>query len=137
MPIEWKLDAGTTFRTWMVRVNVCVPDDASIGSKSFTLQANLEGYQKFQILGRYTVNVIHEYSLDTQIEREADRIISTTDSNGNTISAIAVNPGENIVSPVTTTNNGNGPDRFDFPTYYSHRPNRCPCKNWALGHRNP
>ena len=114
MPIEWKLDAGTTFRTWMVRVNVCVPEDASIGSKSFTLQANLEGYQKVSDSGRYTVNVIHEYSLDTQIEREADRIVSVTDSNGNPISAIAVNPGENIVLPVTTTNNGNGPDRFDF-----------------------
>ena len=114
MPIEWKLDAGTTFRTWMVRVNVCVPDDASIGSKSFTLQANLEGYQKVSDSGRYTVNVIHEYSLDTEIEREADRIVSVTDSNGNPISAIAVNPGENLVLPVTTTNNGNGPDRFDF-----------------------
>ncbi|DAC58186.1 MAG TPA: hypothetical protein D7I07_04120 [Candidatus Poseidoniales archaeon] len=98
----------------MVRVNVCVPDDASIGSKSFTLQANLEGYQKVSDSGRYTVNVIHEYNLDTQIEREADRIISTTDSNGNPISAIAVNPGENLVLPVTTINNGNGPDRFDF-----------------------
>ena len=28
--------------------------------------------------------------------------------------AISVNPGENIVLPVTTTNNGNGPGRFDF-----------------------
>ena len=28
--------------------------------------------------------------------------------------AIAVNPGENLVLPVTTMNNGNGPDRFDF-----------------------
>ena len=114
MPIEWKLDAGTTFRTWMVRVNVCVPDDASIGSKSFTLQANLEGYQKVSDSGRYTVNVIHEYSLDTQVEIEPDRVISVTNSDGNTISAIAVNPGERIVLPVTTTNNGNGPDRFDF-----------------------
>ncbi len=78
------------------------------------MQANLEGYQKVSDSGRYTVNVIHEYNLDTQIEREADRIISTTDSNGNPISAIAVNPGENLVLPVTTTNNGNGPDRFDF-----------------------
>ena len=60
------------------------------------------------------MNVIHEYSLDTQIEREADRLVSVTDSNGNPISAIAVNPGENLVLPVTTTNNGNGPDRFDF-----------------------
>mgnify|MGYP007000459262 len=46
MPIEWKINAGDTFRTWTVEVEVCVPDDASIGSKSFTLQANLEGYQK-------------------------------------------------------------------------------------------
>ena len=69
MPIEWKLDAGTTFRTWMVR-SIQVPEDASIGSKSFTLQANLEGYQKVSDSGRYTVNVIHEYSLDTEIERE-------------------------------------------------------------------
>ena len=114
MPIEWKLDAGTSFRTWEVRIKVCVPDDASIGSKSFTLQANLEGYQKVSDSGRYTVNVIHEYSLDTQIELETDRIVSVTDSNGNPISAIAVNPGENLVLPVTTMNNGNGPDRFDF-----------------------
>ena len=91
-----------------------MPDDASIGSKSFTLQANLEGYQKVSDSGRYTVNVIHEYSLDSQIELEADRIVSVTDSNGNPISAIAVNPGENLVLPVTTMNNGNGPDRFDF-----------------------
>ena len=114
MPIEWKINAGDTFRTWTVEVEVCVPDDASIGSKSFTLQANLEGYQKVSDSGRYTVNVIHEYSLDTQIELEEDRIVSVTDSNGNPISAIAVNPGENLVLPVTTMNNGNGPDRFDF-----------------------
>ena len=60
-PIEWKLDPGTTFKTYLVRVTLCVPEDASIGSKSITLQANLEGYQKVSDSARYTINVIHEY----------------------------------------------------------------------------
>ena len=113
-PIEWKLDPGTTFKTYLVRVTLCVPEDASIGSKSITLQANLEGYQKVSDSARYTINVIHEYSLETNIERDADRLVTVTDSFGNPVSAIAVNPGENIVLPTTTINNGNGPDRFDF-----------------------
>ena len=113
-PIEWKLDPGTTFKTYLVRITLCVPEDASIGSKSVTLQANLEGYQKVSDSARYTINVIHEYSLDTNIEREPDRLVTVTDSFGNPVSAIAVNPGENIVLPTTTINNGNGPDRFDF-----------------------
>ena len=58
--------------------------------------------------------MIHEYSLETDIEREPDRLVTVTDSFGNPVSAIAVNPGENIVLPTTTINNGNGPDRFDF-----------------------
>ena len=113
-PIEWKLDAGTTFKTYMVSITICVPDDASIGSKTITLQANLEGYQKVSDSARYTINVEHEYSLETEIDRDEDRLISIDDGNGNTVSAIAVNPGENIVLSTTTTNNGNGPDRFDY-----------------------
>ena len=58
--------------------------------------------------------MIHEYSLETNIEQEPDRLVTVTDSFGNPVSAIAVNPGENIVLPTTTINNGNGPDRFDF-----------------------
>ncbi len=114
IPIEWKLDPGGTSKTLLVKIKVCVPEDASIGSKSITLQANLEGYQKVSDSARYTINVIHEYSLETNIEREPDRLVTVTDSFGNPISAIAVNPGENIVLPITTINNGNGPDRFDF-----------------------
>ncbi len=114
VPIEWKLRDGTTFETRTVGVIVCVPDDASVGTKSITLQANLEGYQKISDLARYTINIHHEYNLDTQIELESDRLISVDDGNGNMISALAVNPGENIVLPTTTTNYGNGPDRFDF-----------------------
>ena len=61
----------------------------------------LEGYPRISDSVILSTNVIHEYILDAGIDPDVG-------------TSIEVNPGEQIILPITVSNDGNGPDRFDF-----------------------
>ncbi|MEE2747970.1 MAG: CARDB domain-containing protein [Candidatus Thermoplasmatota archaeon] len=84
-----------------VGVIVCAPLNASAGlGPAITVKAHLQGASRVSDAVILSTNVVHVYDLDMEAE-------STTYS---------VDPGEALVIPITTTNDGNGPDRYDMST---------------------
>lgn len=101
-PRLWELPGGAEMVAYEVRVDVCAPTNASSGlGPAVTLKAHLEGYPRISDSVILSTNVIHVYSLDAGIDPE----IGTN---------LNVNPGDDIILPITVVNDGNGPDRYDF-----------------------
>ena len=101
-PRLWELPGGADMVAYEVRVEVCAPTNASSGlGPAVTLKANLEGYPRISDSVILSTNVIHVYSLNAGVDPEVGTDLS-------------VNPGENIILPITVVNDGNGPDRYDF-----------------------
>ena len=92
---------------YKVSVIVCAPTNASHGlGPAVTLKAHLDGHSRVSESRILATRVIHVYDLD----------IITMDEEISDISdpRIDVNPGEDRIITVRTTNEGNGPDRYDM-----------------------
>ena len=86
---------------YVVGVNVCAPKQAEAGlGPAVTIRANLQGYPRVSDSELLSTNVIHVFDLDTSV---ADEHL-----------AFETNPGQDWTIPVTTKNEGNGPDRYDL-----------------------
>ncbi|MED6297445.1 MAG: hypothetical protein VX828_04015, partial [Candidatus Thermoplasmatota archaeon] len=84
-----------------VGVIVCAPTNASAGlGPAITVKAHLQGASRVSDAVILSTNVEHVYDL----EMEAPD------------TAYSVDPGQQLVIPITTTNEGNGPDRYDLRT---------------------
>ncbi|MDP6324134.1 MAG: CARDB domain-containing protein [Candidatus Thalassarchaeaceae archaeon] len=84
-----------------VAVVVCAPLNASAGlGPAITVKAHLQGASRVSDAVILSTNVEHVYDLEMDVP-------STTHS---------VDPGQALVIPITTTNDGNGPDRYDMRT---------------------
>ncbi|HJM55167.1 MAG TPA: hypothetical protein QGI72_02860 [Poseidonia sp.] len=102
VPLPWTLSGSDEFVTKTVWVEVCAPTNATAGlGPAVTLKAYLDGYPRISDSAILSTNVIHEYILDAGVDPD----VGTT---------IEVNPGDQITLPITVSNDGNGPDRFDF-----------------------
>ena len=102
VPLPWTIAGGADSVTKTVTVDVCAPTNATAGlGPAVTLKAYLEGYPRISDSVILSTNVIHEYILDAGIDPDVG-------------TSIEVNPGEQIILPITVSNDGNGPDRFDF-----------------------
>jgi uncharacterized membrane protein len=98
----WVLMSGDEFRMHIVKVKICAPDDAPAGlGKAVTIKAHLKGYPKISAAKILQVDVDHVYRLSTDVALVDDE-------------QLTVNPGDAIILPTTVSNNGNGPDRFDY-----------------------
>ena len=98
----WVLMSGDDYRMHVVKVKICAPDDAPAGlGKAVTIKANLKGYPKISAAKILQVDVDHVYQLKTDVALVVDE-------------QLTVNPGDAIILPTTVSNNGNGPDRFDY-----------------------
>ena len=104
-PSARDIDDPTTPRLWPIETtytvvaSICAPYNANAGlGPAVTVKAHLEGYPRVADSVILSTNVIHVFSLDTQIE--------TTD--------ISANPGDSWIIPTTVVNTGNGPDRYDL-----------------------
>ena len=98
----WVLMSGDDYRMHVVKVKICAPDDAPAGlGKAVTIKANLKGYPKISAAKILQVDVDHVYQLKTDVALVDDE-------------QLTVNPGDAIILPTTVSNNGNGPDRFDY-----------------------
>ena len=98
----WNILSGDESRTHEVKVKICAPDDSIAGlGKAVTIKANLKGYPKISASKILQVDIIHVYKLDTSIDLGENP-------------DMLVNPGDSITLPTTVTNEGNGPDRFDY-----------------------
>ena len=87
---------------YTVSVVVCAPTNASAGlGPAVTVKAHLEGSSRVSDSVILSTNVIHVYELD-----------AVADS-----SAYTVNPAERLTVPITVTNTGNGPDRYDMRVF--------------------
>jgi len=96
-PREWPANPDG----YEVFVNVCAPKQAEAGlGPAVMVRAHLEGYPRVSDSQLLSTNVIHVFDLDTSV---ADEHLSF-DSN----------PGQDWTIPVTTKNEGNGPDRYDL-----------------------
>jgi hypothetical protein len=94
--------SGDDYRMHVVKVKICAPDDAPAGlGKAVTIKANLKGYPKISAAKILQVDVDHVYQLKTDVALVDDE-------------QLTVNPGDAIILPTTVSNNGNGPDRFDY-----------------------
>jgi uncharacterized membrane protein len=98
----WVLMSGDDYRMHVVKVKICAPDDAPAGlGKAVTIKANLKGYPKISAAKILQVDVDHVYQLKTDVALVDDE-------------QLTANPGDAIILPTTVSNNGNGPDRFDY-----------------------
>ena len=98
----WVLMSGDDYRMHVVKVKICAPDDAPAGlGKAVAIKANLKGYPKISAAKILQVDVDHVYQLKTDVALVDDE-------------QLTVNPGDAIILPTTVSNNGNGPDRFDY-----------------------
>ena len=101
-PIAWTIPANAEKLTKRVNVHVCAPTNATAGlGPAITLKGYLDGYPRISDSVILSTNVVHVFDLDASIDPD----VGTT---------MNVNPGDQIVLPMTVTNDGNGPDRFDF-----------------------
>ena len=83
-------------------VEVCAPRNATAGlGPAITLKAYLDGYPRISDSVILSTTVEHVFVLDASIDPD----VGTT---------LSVNPGEQMTLPMTVSNDGNGPDRFDF-----------------------
>ena len=102
VPLAWTIAGGDKSVTKAVSIDVCAPTNATAGlGPAVTVKAYLEGYPRISDSVILSTNVIHEYILDAGIDPDVGLEID-------------VNPGEQITLPITVSNDGNGPDRFDF-----------------------
>ena len=101
-PIAWTIPANAEKLTKRVNVHVCAPTNATAGlGPAITLKGYLDGYPRISDSVILSTNVVHVFDLDASIDPDVG-------------TAMNVNPGDQIVLPMTVTNDGNGPDRFDF-----------------------
>ena len=101
-PIAWLIPGSDDAITKTVTVEVCAPRNATAGlGPAITLKAYLDGYPRISDSVILSTTVEHVFVLDASIDPD----VGTT---------LSVNPGEQMILPMTVSNNGNGPDRFDF-----------------------
>ena len=101
-PIAWTIPGNAEKVTKRVTVHVCAPYNATAGlGPAITLKGYLDGYPRISDSAILSTNVEHVFALDAGIDPD----IGTS---------MNVNPGDQITLPFTVTNDGNGPDRFDF-----------------------
>jgi uncharacterized membrane protein len=101
-PIAWTIPGGAEKVTKRVSVHICAPTNATAGlGPAITLKGYLDGYPRISDSVILSTNVVHVYDLDAGIDPDIGTELN-------------VNPGQQIVLPFTVTNDGNGPDRFDF-----------------------
>lgn len=92
---------------YKVKVEVCAPTNASAGlGPAVTVKATLDGHARVSDSVILSTNVIHVYDLDI-ITMDED-IIDNSDPR------LDVNPGDDRIITVRTTNDGNGADRYDM-----------------------
>ena len=126
----WTIPPGQDYVRHTVYVEVCAPDNAKAGiGPTIILKAYLDGYPKISDFIKLDTTVIHEFSLSASTNLSTDRIISVEGANGGTVSAYSVYPGEKITLPTTITNDGNGPDRYDYRLATVIDPSGVPVKN--------
>ena len=92
---------------YKVKVSVCAPTNASAGlGPAVTIKAHLDGHARVSDSVILSTNVVHVYDLNivTMDEEITDPASPTLD----------VNPGEDRIITIRTTNEGNGPDRYDM-----------------------
>ena len=101
-PIAWTIPGNAEKVTKRVAVHVCAPQNATAGlGPAITLKGYLDGYPRISDSAILSTNVEHVFDLDAGV----DPAVGTS---------MNVNPGEQITLPITVSNEGNGPDRFDF-----------------------
>ena len=101
-PIAWTIPGTAEKITKRVTVHVCAPRNATAGlGPAITLKGYLDGYPRISDSAILSTNVEHVFDLNAGI----DPAIGTS---------MNVNPGDKLTLPITVTNEGNGPDRFDF-----------------------
>jgi len=101
-PIAWTIPGNAEKVTKRVTVHVCAPYNATAGlGPAITLKGYLDGYPRISDSAILSTNVEHVFDLDAGIDPDVG-------------TSMNVNPGDQITLPVTVTNEGNGPDRFDF-----------------------
>ena len=101
-PIAWRIQGTDDSITKTVTVEVCAPRNATAGlGPAITLKAYLDGYPRISDSVILSTTVEHVFALDAGIDPD----VGTT---------LNVNPGEQMTLPMTVSNDGNGPDRFDF-----------------------
>ena len=85
-----------------ISVHVCAPQNATAGlGPAITLKGYLDGYPRISDSEILSTKVEHVFDLDAGVDPDVG-----TEMN--------VNPGDQITLPITVSNEGNGPDRFDF-----------------------
>ena len=101
-PIAWTIPGTAEKITKRVTVHVCAPRNATAGlGPAITLKGYLDGYPRISDSAILSTNVEHVFDLNAGV----DPAIGTS---------MNVNPGDKLTLPITVTNEGNGPDRFDF-----------------------
>ena len=101
-PIAWTIPGNAEKITKRVTVHVCAPHNATAGlGPAITLKGYLDGYPRISDSAILSTNVEHVFDLNAGIDPEIGESMN-------------VNPGDKISLPMTVTNEGNGPDRFDF-----------------------
>ncbi|MCH1616297.1 MAG: hypothetical protein L7R83_02155, partial [Candidatus Poseidonia sp.] len=101
-PIAWTIPGTADKITKRVTVHVCAPENATAGlGPAITLKGYLDGYPRISDSAILSTNVEHVFALDAGVDPDVG-------------TSMNVNPGEKISLPITVTNDGNGPDRFDF-----------------------
>jgi uncharacterized membrane protein len=101
-PISWTLPSGADKLMKRISVHVCAPQNATAGlGPAITLKGYLDGYPRISDSEILSTKVEHVFDLDAGVDPDVG-----TEMN--------VNPGDQITLPITVSNEGNGPDRFDF-----------------------
>jgi len=101
-PIAWTIPGAAEKITKRVTVHVCAPNNATAGlGPAITLKGYLDGYPRISDSAILSTNVEHVFDLDAGVDPDVG-------------TSLNVNPGDEISLPITVTNDGNGPDRFDF-----------------------
>ena len=81
---------------------MCAPYNATAGlGPAITLKGYLDGYPRISDSAILSTTVEHVFDLDAGVDPDVG-------------TSMNVNPGDKISLPITVTNDGNGPDRFDF-----------------------
>jgi len=101
-PIAWTIPGNAEKVTKRVGVHVCAPYNATAGlGPAITLKGYLDGYPRISDSAILSTNVEHVFDLEAGVDPDVG-------------TSMNVNPGDQITLPMTVTNEGNGPDRFDF-----------------------
>jgi hypothetical protein len=101
-PIAWTIPGSAEKITKRVTVHVCAPNNATAGlGPAITLKGYLDGYPRISDSAILSTNVEHVFDLDAGVDPDVG-------------TSLNVNPGDKISLPITVSNDGNGPDRFDF-----------------------